>query len=220
MSKRRINDQIDDISNEVLGDLDPNQRLSLLLEFQREGKDHRVSRLIETCPRDSYKVADPAFMNRYWTAELTAYKAAFDLQSSRLVYEHRCMERDSVLSAGDVDDRLDEVKEKTSKAMQAFLTLHIQFFSYQRFAERTLGIELEELVALHPDGVRVLDMTTDIVDDQLLKETSTSPSGSDTGNGTGESRDRTTLTDKVERGYEELAESWEMAHQKYRRRGH
>lgn len=49
MSKRRIENGIDELREEVLGDLPPDERVQLPLTASGEGKDEWIDSLLETC---------------------------------------------------------------------------------------------------------------------------------------------------------------------------
>lgn len=50
MSKRRLGKEIDELSDAILGDLEPERRLQLLLSAQTDGNEQWTDRIVDTCP--------------------------------------------------------------------------------------------------------------------------------------------------------------------------
>ena len=54
MTKRRIENELDEFGDEILRDLDPDERVEFVLTAKAEENDEWLDRLMETCPRGEY----------------------------------------------------------------------------------------------------------------------------------------------------------------------
>jgi hypothetical protein len=78
-----------EVSDHVLGDLDPDERATLVIRQQAAGNDDLVERLRETAPTKHYHATDLEFSDRLSEHTLTALYALWDLETSvwRFLYE-------------------------------------------------------------------------------------------------------------------------------------
>ncbi|MFA1610778.1 hypothetical protein [Halobellus rubicundus] len=50
MTKQRLESEIDELSDELLGELDPTDRVGLMLRAEAGGREAWIDRLRRTCP--------------------------------------------------------------------------------------------------------------------------------------------------------------------------
>lgn len=118
------------MSEEVLDDLIPDERLRLTLEAEATGREGWMDRLRETCPRYEYTNVDHEFRYRVRSALLLAYRAVYDLHTTYLEYQfarneweyHMILdyERDEDPSDEDLE-RLSERAEDRQELFVAFM---------------------------------------------------------------------------------------------------
>ena len=159
MTKRRLERDIETLSDEVLIELEPMERLRYLLEAFARDEDRWVERLQETCP-----AADvPSVVMAGNLALLWAYEAVYDLHTSALqfnllkttqeawrVIDHHRDESPS-------DERLAQAADRADDIRVQFISLYIAYHSYRRFATEVLGIDLKTWVDFHKNGSAVLE---------------------------------------------------------------
>lgn len=172
MSKRRLGNEINELSDAILGNLEPDQRLQLLLSAQANGNKQRIDQLIESCPRYNSRAIDRAFTDRVWLAQRVAYRAVYDLHMMWLHYKLTRQqqrytwvldyERDEEPS----DEELDRASERADELRELFAVLYISYHAHQRFATEILNVDPETWLAFHPEGPTVFEAVADVIDDQ------------------------------------------------------
>lgn len=176
MSKRRLKNEIDERNNEILGDLEPDQRLQLFLEAQADGNEQWTDRLIETCPQYDYTATDYAFTDRARLAQRGAYLAVYELHTTWLYYV--CIQQQQYYTAmlnrerdeKPSDEELNQAVELDDTLQEVFASLYASYYAYRWFATEIIGTEPETWLALHPDGPAVFEAVTDVIDDELAIE--------------------------------------------------
>ena len=78
MSKRRTEREIDEMSDAVLTELSPDERLRLRLIADATGNDRWRERLAETCPQWSYTMNDLAYVERGRFADRLRVQAIYE----------------------------------------------------------------------------------------------------------------------------------------------
>lgn len=172
MSKRGTKRSVEDLNEEILGDLSPDERLRLMCKAEARGKEHWVDRLIETCPWKRYRTLDAAFRMRGIVARSLAKAAVYNLHTMVLYYEFFRLHREYLLvrdlngSAEPSRAVLERIDECAEEMQSTFATGYIQYHAYQRFATEVLEIRLETWLALHPNGVIVLQAVEEFISDE------------------------------------------------------
>lgn len=172
MNKRRLKNEIRELSDDWLSDLGPETRFQYLLEAKAEGREYWVSRLLETCPQEDVRIADPVFIGRVRLALLLAYEAVYKLQTRYLRYEWLRTTQQDKLRIDDerneepTDEELERFAVRADELRELFVELYALYHSYHRFATEDLGVDPETWLALHPDGVAVFEAVGDMIDDQ------------------------------------------------------
>lgn len=232
MSKRRLGNEIDKLSDDILRDLEPGQRLQLLLRARADENEQWIDRLVETCPRYDYTATDHAFTDRVQLAQWIAQQAVYELHTTYLHYKYteqqqlytRVLdyERDEELS----DEDLDQVSERADELRVLFATLYTDYHAYQRFATEILDVDPETWLAFHPEGPTVFEVVADLIDDQrqiefaeshlngLLEkdeEEEVETETTDPDQTTPGDDHELTLEDMAETNYEALASGWKDA---------
>lgn len=211
MTKRRVERELEE-SEELLESLSPEERLELYVQAASEGNDDWMDRLMETCPRHQYRLPDPAFMIRRQNAATLSLQAMYDLHTTVLSYDSL----DQTHKAGLVR-ALDEDRPTTDEDVAAgqrrakhlaalFGNLYKQYHGYRKFADTTLGIDLETWLGVHPDSDAVLEQVTEILETAIWDERAeeiVNDSELDPGDD-----DWTTLDELAEQRYESLAGLW------------
>lgn len=80
MTKRSVENDLDDMSEEVLGGLDPGKRLRMSLEALADGDLDKHERLMETTPIKSYKLTDPEYTDAVEKVVLLSTTAMYQLR--------------------------------------------------------------------------------------------------------------------------------------------
>ncbi|WP_336361923.1 hypothetical protein [Halalkalicoccus salilacus] len=232
MSKRRLGDDIDELSDDLLRDLEPEQRFQLHLRAQADGKEQWIDRLVETCPRYKYTATDHAFTDRVQLAQRLAQQAVYDLHTTYLHYEYLQQqqrytwaldyERDEEVS----DEELDRAAERADEIRESFAELYTSYHAHRRFATEILDVDPKIWLASHPEGSTVFEIVADVIDDQReielaesylneqLEEDKEDEGDTETADPDQTAPDddhRGTLEDVAEMRYEELTSAWEDA---------
>lgn len=79
-TKRSVENELDDLSERILGDLEPAKRLRLSLRAQAEGDEKTHERLVETTPMLDYKITDPEFAENANKLSKLSFTASYELQ--------------------------------------------------------------------------------------------------------------------------------------------
>lgn len=173
MSKRRLDNEIDELSDEILGNLDPERRLQFVLETKAEGNSQWVEQLIESCPQHNYIATDHAFTNRMRIARRIIERAVYELHTTYLQYGYLQQqqrytwlldyERDEEPS----DEELDRAAERADTLQELFAELYTSYHAYRRFATEILDVDLETWIALHPEGTTVFEVVGERIDNEM-----------------------------------------------------
>lgn len=75
MTPHGLEGDLDDLSQSLLGDLSPNERIRRIMEAYAEGREGLVDRLWETTPRKTYSMPDAAVAEAWDKTLLIAYHA-------------------------------------------------------------------------------------------------------------------------------------------------
>lgn len=223
MSKRRLEGEIDEVSDEILEDLSPDKRLQLVLESRAEGNEQEVDQLMKSCPRYEVTVKDREFINRLRLAQqyvnhaicglYTAY-LQYELVVQRLGYQWQLdEERDRPLS----DMERDRVGEQCKNRCALLVRLYTSYHAHRRFATEVLEVDLKTWVAQYPGSI-VINAVASVIDDRerielanadlkdLLEKEESEAGDSDQAASDSEPM---TLDDRVEILYEILRQTWE-----------
>lgn len=210
MSKRRIERDLDEVSEEVLTELSPSARLQLWIEAQANGKEQWLDRLAETCPTHAYQHIDRAFKARGRYALLFLNSTVYSMHTMTLQHELlRTIQQSSWVLDGyrDGEPSQEEVDQAAERAdLMNFLVaeVYVQYHALQRFADEILGVDLATWVELHPDGPLVLDAVEELLDDDVGVELAEQWLDE-------KADESVTLDELMEFRYEGLAQMWNEA---------
>lgn len=167
MSKRRIEQDIEEVSAELLEDLSPDERTQLVLQAQAAGKDQWVERLCETCPRFEFVGLDRTYTNRIRIATLLAWRAVYDLHTYALYYELASQRNRYrfLLSQTDYDVGSDGLDDEVSP-MEWLTLLAVDHQAYERFATDILGASLAEWLSLSGEGDAVVEAVEELLEER------------------------------------------------------
>jgi hypothetical protein len=180
MTKRTVERELEEVSTEVLSSLSPSERMQLILEAKAAGKDQWVERLVETCPRNTYKLRDPAYTNRMQLMLSLAHEAVYELRKTidRYLYAAQRQQVTDLLSMVDDSDDVAFIRSVfEDKIVDAPLPPEIwveqlacYYRAYERFAQEILGVSMTEWLSLHWDGETIVTTATDLIElhDSLL----------------------------------------------------
>ena len=166
MTKRRVERNLDALSDALLGELTVAERLALTLEMAAEGQETAVTRLIETCPTKSYVCVDMAYQRRVWAAHWWAMEAIYQLETAVLRFQPVLQDWtdqqfDALLTEEDPSAAADEAAER--EVAQRFADCVIYYRAYDRFATEVFGVELATWLGLHPNGPALVDYLAEIL---------------------------------------------------------
>ena len=171
MSKRRLENEIDELSDTILGDLEPDQRLQLLLRARADENEQWIDRLVETCPQYDYTATDHAFTDRVQLAQRIAQQAVYELHTTYLHYEYTRQQQrytwllDDVRDEEPSDEELDRASERADEIRELFADLYTIYHTHQRFATEILNVDPETWLTFHPEGPTVFEVVADVIDD-------------------------------------------------------
>lgn len=164
MTKRSTEKEIDELLEEKLSNLSPDEWLELALSATAEGKEEQLNQLLGTYPGEAYTQPDKQHWNRGWCACQLAQRAAHDLLTSleRAAQSQRDADlRLRIWACTDVDLAevgLGEVKEGRS-VDERRRELSARYTGYERFAEEELNVALETWLSLVEMGPEVASAT-------------------------------------------------------------
>ena len=162
MTKRRLESDLEELSEELLGDLTPSERLEIALTANATGNVDWVTQLSETCPRARYDQPEMAFTVRKQFAFTLAQQAVYDLRTTTLLFGWTDTKREiqQILTSYTDLDSAEFKFEPLPKGTRAtlFRKLYVYYEGYARFADANLGVTLAEWLALHPDGPATVEM--------------------------------------------------------------
>ncbi|MDL5363350.1 hypothetical protein [Halalkalicoccus sp. NIPERK01] len=225
MSKRTLERWIDELNDDILGDLDPGEWSQIVLQAQAADNEHWIDRLVETCPRSTYRATERAFTDRARLAQRIARHAVYELHTTYLRYAftrnkqyyivNLGHERDEVPS----DEEFERIYEVFAELQTVFAKLYISYHVHRRFATEVIGVDLETWLAIHYEGATVSAIVADTVDDRSNIEHAESyfnrllEAYGDTLDADQIPHDdqRVTLNDVAGLHYERLASIWEEA---------
>lgn len=219
MSKRRIERELEELEEEALSELTPEERFQLWLEAAATEKQVWLDKLRETAPTIHYRGTDLAFVERSRAALMFLNHAIYNLYTTYLQYElvvqyKRLMAHINLLRGGELTDEPPERDEDVGEYLPSlFLDLYTYYYSYQRFATETLGVPFETWTALHSDGPFVLNRVEDVLDDDFLIDWAEEwlNDGVDVDDSESVDDAWVTVDDMVEVRYHAHVETWEKA---------
>lgn len=189
MSKRRAKNDLEAISDELLGELDPMDRLQFISWANWSGKSRSMKRLAETCPQHEYRQTDQAFTTRLRLSKVLANQSVYYLRTTLLQYERQLADRryeqlrqQRARPEGDGDTHPDEQPEKADldqttkydqEIQRSLVRLYQDYHACCRFATEVLDIDPKIWLSWHPDGVSVFEDATKVVTDQQNIEQAT-----------------------------------------------
>ena len=171
MTKRRVESELDDLSDEVLGDLTPDERLTLALRATAKGKDEWLDRVTETCPQYEYPRPDPRYTIRLHLVREMALYVTYELHTMYLDFE---LVNQLNIAASLIEfctevepEAVGLAHERDSGRTPAELLadLFIRYEGAARFADEELGVPLKTWLAVHPHGPLVATTVADGLDD-------------------------------------------------------
>jgi hypothetical protein len=93
MTKQPLETEIDELGDEILGELDPTDRAGLMLRAHTLDREAWVNRLRRTCPKHTYEARDAEFSNRMHLAFVWGYEVLYDLCLSVERYRYAMLQR-------------------------------------------------------------------------------------------------------------------------------
>lgn len=149
MSKRRLGNQIDRLSDGILEDLEPDTRLRIMLEAWANGNEQWTDRLVETCPQYRYKATDYAFTERARLAHQILFQAVYELHTTYLRYEHTRQKQrytwllDHEREEDPSDEELNRASARADTLRELFTALYCSYHAHCRFGSEILDVDLE-----------------------------------------------------------------------------
>ena len=158
MTKRRLERDLETLSDEVLAELDPGERNQYLFIAQAQDNDYWIERLHDTCPADqAIETITLGLLSLQFASE-----TVYDLHTTALQFELLEMRNWARISAMGDDRPSEEDRERASDraddTQAQFVALYLAYHGNRRFAEDELGIEFETWLASHKHGPMVIDL--------------------------------------------------------------
>lgn len=156
MTKRGVESDLEELSEELLGELTHSDRLQLALVASATGRAGWLAQLDETCPRARYVQPEMAFTARTESAFVFSQQAVYDLRTTAYLFgwtETKYRIRSVLTFLTDLDPSehgFESVSRETRGRL--FRKLYVHYEGYTRFADETLGVDLKDWLAFHPDG--------------------------------------------------------------------
>lgn len=224
MTKRSVESDIADASEEVLRDLSPDNRLRLLIESQADDRDEWIDKLHETTPKHDYRMKDHEVSNRVRFAYILAQHAAYDLWTAWLRYYWMLSESvfDRVADLFDLPKASEHFEDEQqmdygAQIMNKVLEMYVGYRSFSRFAEDVLDVDLETwLTSMHPDGERIVPAVKEVLEMEQATIDTLRESIPETAELLNEHMPddhdyATSLEETVDLEYESLCEEWSEA---------
>ncbi|RJT07997.1 hypothetical protein [Halococcus sp. IIIV-5B] len=167
MSKRTVETDIDQISDRKLRGLTPRQRIGLYLIGAAEDNEQWKGRLIDTIPRAQYNGPELSYLKRARVISRFGRNALYDLHTTALhlqiEYDHTARMATTSFRSGS-DDSASDNAEANLQPLWQYGALYTQYFSYRRFSEQIVGVELPVWLSIHPEGQVVVKAVEDYLE--------------------------------------------------------
>jgi hypothetical protein len=178
MTKRNVENDIDELREDLLGELSPAERLTLTMEAVASGARDSTERLRETCPQRTYRGPDAAYIERWRLAARLRDQVVYTLHTTALRYEHleteyrRRLSRELEEGGGSAADEeaIDLTIEQANQLDGLFAQLYATYHGAAQFAEDRLGVTLETWLEEHDDGAEVCELVELILADEMRAE--------------------------------------------------
>jgi hypothetical protein len=213
MTKRSVDSDIDDLNEELLSALTPEERLQLFLEAAAADRHDWARRLGETCERRRYLATDAAYTTRVELAFQFLQVTIYALHTAVLLHELIRQQQlflwlFEVESDGDSSPPASEaVEDRADSQRMLFSKLYVNYYAAQQFATERLGIDIETWFAAHPRGESVLTMVEEVLDSDIEKDLADDALAEQTA----AEDEAATLETQAEEAYETLVTEWEQA---------
>ena len=169
MTKRSLQNDIGELSEELLDELSSDTRLQLLLEATASDRDHWKERLVESVPRAAHTLQAGGFTRRATVSYMAAQAAVADLYSAVVWYS-------SIKSIHEYSAHVTLVSDDLpphpwtlvdgAGPTTLLVQLYITYESYCRFAAEEIGVSFSTWVSPIPDGELLAEVVPDILDEE------------------------------------------------------
>lgn len=171
MTKRTLENDIDNLSDEILGGLDPTDRVGLMLRAGAAGRNNWIDRLRETCPQHTYETYDVDYTNRMQLAIVWGCNAQYDLRVALERYRHAALQRQrdlllSVVAADGMEPLIEDITNSTDgigTPVGCVAHLARLYYGYEMFAEEVLDISLTEWLGGIPGEDSVVEPAAEVL---------------------------------------------------------
>lgn len=217
-SKRSIESELSDLSDQVLGDLEANERVRLIIKADAAGNDDRVERLVESCPTAEYRRPDHRYTNRALVAHNEAQNAMYNLRTTWLELQWVQSQLTHIgmmdlfdlyptdivedppdgIDFPDAEERLARFRRRENGLL---VTLFIHYHVYQRFAEDCIGVKFTEFLEF-----AAIDWDVDAIKETLSMHEATIQEIDE--EAIDHSGDDVSIEDIVDEEYGQLAQDW------------
>lgn len=207
MTKRRIEREIESLTDEVLGALEPVARSRALFEAQMQDDDHSVKRLFESCPPE--QAPEVAVWGQL--SNLFALEAVYDLHTIalQLKLDKTTQWALNLADRSPSEADLEHAADRAESIREQFASLYVAYHGHRRFAETELGLEFATWVNVHKNGNTVIEYVEKTLDDstqqRLAEEWVIENAIADT-----DGSDANPLETLVDTWYETRLETWQQ----------
>lgn len=161
MTKRRVKNELDQLSDDVLSDLPPAERLKAFARVAADDTSPEAARLDETAPREDRSVRDPDYIIRRLALDRFAQTAVYNLH--RLLLQYRWAQVSQAVVAPHVESDSEAAADFQPGLL--FWALVDRRHLYSEFAAEELDLSLEEFLARHDNGRAVLAQVDQTIGD-------------------------------------------------------
>jgi len=169
MTKRSVANDIEELNEEVLGDLSHDERVQIFLEASAKGRESWQERLTETAPQAIYIQKETGFTSRMVLALTIGQIATVQLQGNALRYLWTSSAYKYSAALTILDEEIPShpvVSVEGIHPTEFLLELYLQTEAYRRFADEELGVSLETWLSVVPEGADVIETVTDILESE------------------------------------------------------
>ncbi|WP_256686111.1 hypothetical protein [Halococcus qingdaonensis] len=180
MTKRSVETDLAELSEDILHDLSHKQRFALLLKATEDDREQWKERLVDTIPTATYRGPDPAYRNRGYILFEMASRAFYELHTLALRFQWLQSRRThqellELLTDNDDESLPDPIREPETNPLLLLAELYITYHAYERFAAQIVGVDLETWAISHLDGQQILELVETLLDSypDLLNQANT-----------------------------------------------
>lgn len=157
---------LENVSDNVLSNLSPDEHLRVLIQEVSEGRNERLEWLADAAPQKEFRAVDPEYKKRMHMAFDFSLSATYTLHAWFLRWQLKLTELETLaVSRPDFYDAVVDGDESVTVGERDVATrLYIEYRAHEQFAAEYLDTSLEELLSLSRSEFPDLELA-DVVDE-------------------------------------------------------